>query len=115
MSVPAIPDLLVSHWQPSVPLDLEAACVAAAYLIATTRVRAHWPVRRTASFLAGIACILVALQSGIGAYDDQLLTVHMVQHLILLLPAPLLLLLGRPVVLLLRVLGGRPGPPSDAR
>ena len=32
----------------------------------------------------------------------------MVQHLLLLLPAPMLLLLGRPVVLTLRVLRGRP-------
>jgi cytochrome c oxidase assembly factor CtaG len=106
VSVPAIPDLLVSHWQLSASLDAEAAAVAAAYLIGTTRVRGTWPIRRTASFLAGIGCVLTALQSGIGTYDDQLLTVHMVQHLLLLLPAPLLLLLGRPVVLLLRVLRG---------
>ncbi len=106
MSAPAIPELLVSHWQLSISLDAEAAGVAVAYLIGTTRVRGRWPMRRTASFLAGIGCILIALQSGIGTYDDQLLTVHMVQHLILLLPAPLLLLVGRPVVLLLRALRG---------
>ena len=106
MSAPAIPDLLVSHWQFVPLLDAEAAVVALAYLFGTTRVRGHWPVRRTVAFLAGIACILLALQSGLDAYDDQLLTVHMVQHLLLLLPAPLLLLLGRPVVLLLRVLRG---------
>ena len=45
----------------------------------------------------GSPCVLVALQSGIDAYDDRLLSVHMVQHLLLLLLAPLLLLGGRPV------------------
>lgn len=108
MSVPAIPVLVVSHWTMQVSLDAEAAAIALAYLVGTTRVRGSWPWQRTVSFLAGIACVLVALQSGIGTYDDQLLTVHMIQHLILLLPAPLLLLLGRPVVLLLRVLRGEP-------
>jgi putative copper resistance protein D len=61
------------------------------------------------AFLAGLASSLVALQSGLGAYDDSLLSVHMVQHVILLLIAPLLLLWGRPVMLALRGLprGGR--------
>jgi putative copper resistance protein D len=62
------------------------------------------PLRRTAAFLAGLACILIATDSGIGAYDDQLLSVHMVQHMLLLLVAPLLLLAGRPVILALRAL-----------
>jgi putative copper resistance protein D len=106
VSAPAIPDLLVSHWQLMPALDAEAAAVAALYLLGTTRVRGRWPVRRTLSFMAGLGCVLLALQSGLDAYDDQLLTVHMVQHLLLLLPAPLLLLLGRPVILLLRMLRG---------
>ncbi|MBV9424131.1 MAG: cytochrome c oxidase assembly protein, partial [Solirubrobacterales bacterium] len=69
-----------------------------------------WPARRTASFLAGVACAVVALQSGIDAYDDQLLSVHMVQHMLLLLVAPLLVLGGRPVILALRAL-----PPARRR
>ncbi|MGA8716905.1 MAG: cytochrome c oxidase assembly protein, partial [Solirubrobacteraceae bacterium] len=48
--------------------------------------------------------------SGIDAYDDQMLSVHMVQHMLLLLVAPPLLLGGRPVVLALRSLS--PGPRS---
>jgi putative membrane protein len=49
--------------------------------------------------------VLIALQSGIDGFDDLLLSVHMVQHLLLLL-APLLLLAGRPVILALRALSG---------
>ena len=64
-------------------------------------------MRRTASFLAGIATVVIALQSGIDAFDDQLLSIHMVQHMCLLLVAPLLLLGGRPLILVLRALPGR--------
>ncbi|MGN6872622.1 MAG: cytochrome c oxidase assembly protein [Solirubrobacteraceae bacterium] len=93
--------LLVSHWQldPSVLVPLSA--VAVLYVLAAARLRGRWPRRRIASFLAGLGCLVVALQSGIDAYDDRLLSVHMVQHMLILLLAPLLLLAGRPVVLAL--------------
>ncbi len=68
---------------------------------------AAWPLRRTLCFLGGIGCALVALQSGIDAYDDQLLSVHMVQHMLLLMVVPALLLGGQPVLLALRALPPR--------
>jgi cytochrome c oxidase assembly factor CtaG len=76
-------------------------------------VRGRWPVRRTVAFLAGLACVLVALQSGLDAYDARLLSDHMVQHLLLLQLAPLLLLVGRPGILLLRS-APRPSRPAIA-
>ncbi len=45
--------------------------------------------------------IWVALGSPLATYDDELLTVHMVQHLLLLTIAPALILLGSPVMPLL--------------
>jgi putative copper resistance protein D len=57
--------------------------------------------------VAGLACIVIALDSGIDAYDERLVSVHMVQHMLLLLVAPLLLLSGRPVILALRAIPGR--------
>jgi putative membrane protein len=109
MSAPSLTGLLFSHWQLDPSLNLEAAAAVGLYLSGTRRVHGSWRMRRTLSFLAGIACVLIALESGIDAYDDQLLSVHMVQHLILLLLAPLLLLGGRPTILALRALpsGGR--------
>ncbi len=104
MSVPSIPQLVVSHWDLTPGLAVSCAAVAAIYLWGSTRVRSRWPVRRTLAFLAGVGAILVALQSGLERYDDLLLSAHMVQHLILLLVAPMLLLWGRPVVLALRAL-----------
>jgi cytochrome c oxidase assembly factor CtaG len=54
--------------------------------------------------MAGVACVLVASESGIGSFDGRMLSAHMVQHMALLLVAPLLLLGGRPVILALRAL-----------
>ncbi len=54
--------------------------------------------------------MLIALQSGIDAFDDRRLSDHMVQHLLLLELAPLLLLGGRPAILLLRARPTLAGP-----
>ena len=49
-----------------------------------------------ASFYAGLLSIVIAVDSPIDAYSDQLLWVHMAQHIILLTVSPPLILLGRP-------------------
>jgi putative membrane protein len=51
---------------------------------------------QAASFLAGLLVIVIALDSPIDAYADQLFWVHMLQHVLLLTAAPPLILLGRP-------------------
>jgi cytochrome c oxidase assembly factor CtaG len=58
--------------------------------------------RRTVAWVAGIATILVALDSGIARYDTTLFSVHMVQHMLLTMVAPPLLLLAGPITLLLQ-------------
>jgi putative copper resistance protein D len=98
---PSLPTLLWRLWQPSWGIDAFAAAAALAYLVAATQI-SRWPVRRTASFLAGVGCVVVAVQSGIGAFDDRMLSDHMIQHLLLLELAPLLLLGGRPAILAMR-------------
>jgi putative membrane protein len=113
-AAPSLPALLVSHWEVRWPLDVAAVAAATSYVLAARRVRGGWPARRTAAFLAGIGCVLVALQSGIGAFDDRLLSAHMVQHMLLLLVAPLLLLGGRPFLLTLQALPS-PRRPAIAR
>jgi putative membrane protein len=100
------PDLLslpAKAWGPDWPLDALAGGSACAYLWAATRGR-HFSPWRAVSFLAGIATVLVALQSGVDAYDERLLSDHMLQHMLLLLPAPLLLLQGRPLIVAVRAL-----------
>jgi putative copper resistance protein D len=46
--------------------------------------------------------------SGLAAYDTTLLSVHMVQHMVLTMVAPILLALGAPVTLALRMLPAGP-------
>ena len=55
---------------------------------------------RMASFMAGLATVLIALVSPIDRLADQLLLMHMVQHLLLLDIAAILLILGLTRVIL---------------
>ena len=61
-----------------------------------------WPRRLTASFLCGLALVWIAVVGPIGAYDDTFFWAHMVQHIVLMMLAAPILLLGSPVLLLLR-------------
>jgi cytochrome c oxidase assembly factor CtaG len=60
------------------------------------------PVWRAAGFLLGLFLIWVAVASPVAVFDHELLTVHMVQHLLLMTLAPPLIWLGAPVMPLLR-------------
>ncbi len=53
-------------------------------------------------FLVGLGTIFVALASPLDAFGNLLLEAHMVQHLLLIMIAPLLILTGQPVLPLLR-------------
>ncbi|HZR48119.1 MAG TPA: cytochrome c oxidase assembly protein [Streptosporangiaceae bacterium] len=96
---------VVSTWQFAPFVSFLLIALAAAYLagVATVR-RRHparpWPAGRTLSFASALGVIAVATQSGIGGYDE-VFAVHMVQHLLLIMVAPPLLVYGRPVTLLL--------------
>ncbi len=56
------------------------------------------PGWRLASFLFGMSLVWAALGSPLAAYDHDLLTVHMIQHLLLMTFAPALILLGEPLL-----------------
>ena len=65
----------------------------------------HWPASRTVAFMVGgLGSIAAVTVSGIEAYDDVLLSVHMVQHMVLAMVGPIFLALGAPVTLALRTL-----------
>jgi putative membrane protein len=55
------------------------------------------PAWRACSFLLGLFLIWVATASSISALDHELLTVHMLKHLLLMTVAPPLIWLGEPV------------------
>jgi cytochrome c oxidase assembly factor CtaG len=95
-----------TQWQSAPVVTAAAAIGAALYLWGVIRVaRRHparpWPAWRTAMFLGGLAVTVLALQSGIGVYDDTLFWDHMIQHLMLVMAAPPLLIFGQPITLLM--------------
>jgi putative membrane protein len=65
----------------------------------------RWPASRTVSFVAGLLVIALALDSGIAARDD-VASVHMLQHSLLMMLGPLLLVLGAPITLAMRTMPG---------
>jgi putative membrane protein len=62
----------------------------------------QFPMWRLGAFLLGIAIIWLAIASPLDGFADALLSAHMVEHLLLMSFVPPLILLGYPVVPLLR-------------
>jgi putative membrane protein len=97
----------VNGWDLGPAALLSAAVFAVLHAAGRVRLQRRgiaWPVGRDAAFGAGVACVLVAMSSPLAA-DDDWLPVHMAQHLLLGLAAPLAFALAAPVTLLLRVSG----------
>jgi cytochrome c oxidase assembly factor CtaG len=97
---------LFTRWDiPTLPTVL-LAMVAVVYAIGWFRARksrpAELPPWRLAAFLAGIVSIFVAISSPLDTFSESLLFMHMAQHFVLMSVAPPLLVLGAPVVPLLR-------------
>ena len=95
-----------TNWQFAPVVTAFTVVLAALYLWGALRVRRRhprrpWPLYRTIPFLLGLLVINLATQSGIGTYDDTLFWDHMIQHLMLIMIAPPLLVVGSPVTLLL--------------
>jgi cytochrome c oxidase assembly factor CtaG len=96
----------LGRWQWAPVVTVVVTLIAAAYLWGVVRVsRRHparpWPRWRTGLFLAGLVVIVLATESGIGTYDDVLFYDHMIQHLLLIMVAPALLVAGAPILLLM--------------
>jgi cytochrome c oxidase assembly factor CtaG len=79
---------------------------AVAYLIGAARVRG-WPIGRTAAFLGGLLVVVVATCSGIEPYGQVLEWMHMIEHLLLIMVAPVLLAIGSPLQLVSDALPAR--------
>jgi putative membrane protein len=73
-----------------------------------------WPAGRTLAFTLGVLSVLLVMCTGLNDYGMVLFSVHMVQHMVISMLSPILLLLGAPVTLTLRALPtagrGRRGP-----
>jgi cytochrome c oxidase assembly factor CtaG len=92
--------------------SLPPGLTAGTTLVSVVYVRGWFAIRKTrpayfteaklASFLSGMAVLWLAIASPIDGFADVLLSAHMVQHLLLMSVVPPLILLGAPVVPILR-------------
>src|ERR1700730_6955384 len=103
--MPSTVQAALESWTIPLPLTLAMFLTAILYLrgwlhfsLARLNVVPAW---RACSFLLGLFLIWAAVGSPLAAFDEKLLTVHMVQHLLLMTLAPPLILVGAPVMPLL--------------
>ncbi|QQM44958.1 cytochrome c oxidase assembly protein [Streptomyces liliifuscus] len=63
-----------------------------------------WPVGRTVAFVVGVLSVMLVLCTGLNDYGMVMFSVHMVQHMVISMLSPILILLGAPITLALRAL-----------
>jgi cytochrome c oxidase assembly factor CtaG len=91
-------DLTAWSWDPAVLVGV--AIAGGLYTRGWQRLRRRSRLQAWC-FGGGLAVVVLALCSPIGTYDQQLFSLHMVEHLLLTIGAPPLLLLGKPLLPLL--------------
>ncbi|RYZ31466.1 MAG: cytochrome c oxidase assembly protein, partial [Propionibacteriaceae bacterium] len=67
----------------------------------------RWPLQRTAFWTAGCLALVYVTSGGPGVYGRLGFSLHMIQHMALMVAVPFLLVFGAPVTLALRALKAR--------
>lgn len=102
---------LFTDWDIPPVASFALAVVAILYSIGWDRARKtrpeELPCWRLVAFLSGILAIFIAISSPLDTLSESLLFMHMAQHFVLMSVAPPLIVLGAPVVPLLRALPRR--------
>ena len=96
---------------PAVVLGLTAAAAGSYAVLARRQARRHgsWSGWRTVSFVTGAGLLGMALVPALSPFPAGDFRGHMLQHLLIGMYAPLLLVMGAPATLLLRTLPPRHG------
>ncbi len=118
--LPGPPNLarIMTDWRFDLIFGSAAIIAATIYLAAVIRLRRRgdqWPTHRTVAWLLGCAVLLGTTSSGLGSYLPAMFSAHVAGHLLLSMPAAILLVLGAPATLARSALpaaaaGGPPGP-----
>ncbi|WP_307858092.1 cytochrome c oxidase assembly protein [Cellulomonas fulva] len=105
------PELTWAQWFTQWRWDLVLAFVAVAALVVYWRWARRlarrgdaWPWARTASWTVGMLVFLWTTNGGPSTYGHILFSAHMVQHMVLAMVVPVLLVLAAPVTLAMRAL-----------
>ncbi|AVH60211.1 MULTISPECIES: cytochrome c oxidase assembly protein [Streptomyces] len=64
----------------------------------------NWPVGRTITFVVGVLTVMLVMCTKLNDYGMVMFSVHMVQHMVISMLSPILILLGAPITLALRAL-----------
>jgi cytochrome c oxidase assembly factor CtaG len=63
-----------------------------------------WPVGRTIAYVIGVLTVMLVMCTKLNDYGMVMFSVHMVQHMVISMLSPILILLGAPITLALRAL-----------
>jgi putative copper resistance protein D len=112
-SGPSVAELFL-HWRVNLLFCTLAVCGVGAYLAGARRLALRgdrWPVGRTVGWLVGWLFVVLTTCSGIGRFSGGTFSAHMALHMSLNMVAPLFLVLGAPLTLVLRT--ARAHPPAE--
>jgi cytochrome c oxidase assembly factor CtaG/putative copper export protein len=114
LGYPAPPPLTAANYLTAFHPDLlwliVSVALAAGYVAGVLRLRRRgdsWSWLRTTAWLAGCGVLVFVTSGGPGIYGRLQFSMHMLQHMSLMIMVPLLFVLGAPVTLALRALGAR--------
>jgi putative membrane protein len=95
----------LESWSLPIPVTVFLILATFVYARGWLRLRKTFPnlisVKHIAGFVSGLVSVWIAVGSPLAKFDDELLSVHMVQHILLMAVAPALILLGAPALPLL--------------
>jgi cytochrome c oxidase assembly factor CtaG len=109
----------LEFWSLPIPVTVFLVLATFFYARGWLRLRKAFPnlvsIGHIAAFVSGLVSVWIAVGSPLAEFDDELLSVHMVQHILLMAVAPALILLGAPALPLLhglpkRLVQGVAGP-----
>lgn len=98
---------LVTRIYPEALIAIVCVVATSLYIAGALRLRKRgdsWPIGRTVSWLLGLGVLAFIQMSGTMTYGMLMLSVHMLQHMTLMMIVPMLLVMGGPITLALRAI-----------
>jgi putative membrane protein len=102
--VPGAAEVLGS-WRPAPVADVLVFAASVGYGLLVSRTDA-WPRLRSAAWAGAVAVLVLALNGPVAVFGDVLFWVHMIQHLLLIMVVPMLVIWAQPVRLVRSVWAG---------
>ncbi|MET1004881.1 MAG: bifunctional copper resistance protein CopD/cytochrome c oxidase assembly protein [Propionibacteriaceae bacterium] len=114
LGYPPPPPLTVGRWfgsfYPEILWLTAALVMIGLYLAGVVKLRRRgdrWPAQRLVFWLVGCLALIFVTSGGPAVYGRMHFSTHMLQHMALMVPVPLLLVFGAPVTLAMRALTAR--------